>query len=60
MKALFALVLIFDLIALSGAPQIFIMKPIKSSGVQVAQSFASDNETFPDPFDFGARNHFGL
>jgi hypothetical protein len=60
MKALFALVLLFDVIALSGAPQVFIMKPIKSTGVQLAQSFAVDNQIFPDlGFDFGARNHFG-
>jgi hypothetical protein len=61
MKTLFALVLFLDLIALSGAPQVFIVKPIKGTGVQLAQSFASDNQTFPDPgFDFGARKHFGL
>ena len=60
MKTLFALVLFLDLIALSGAPQVFIMKPIKSTGVQLAQSLASDNQTFPEPgFDFGARKHFG-
>jgi hypothetical protein len=61
MKTLFALVLFLDLIALSGAPQVFIVKPIKGTGVQLAQSFASDNQTFPEPaFDFGARKHFGL
>jgi hypothetical protein len=60
MKTLFALVLLFDVIALSGAPQIFIVKPIKSTGVHLAQSFASDNQTFPEPFDFGPRSHFGL
>jgi hypothetical protein len=60
MKTLFALVLLFDVIALSGAPQIFIVKPIKSTGVHLAQSFASDNQTFPEPSDFGPRSHFGL
>ena len=60
MKTLLALVLLFDVIALSGSPQVFIMKPIKNKGVQLAQSFASDNQTFPDPFDFGPRGHFGL
>jgi hypothetical protein len=59
MKTLFALVLLFDVIALSGgAPQVFVMKPIKTTGVHLAQSFAADNQTFPDPFDFGP--HFGL
>jgi hypothetical protein len=60
MRTLFALVLLFDVIALSGAPQVFVMKPIRSTGVHLAQSFASDNQTFPDPFDFGPRSHFGL
>jgi hypothetical protein len=60
MKTLFALVLLFDVIALSGAPQTFSSKPIKSTGVHLAQSFPSDNQTFPDRFDFGARNQFGL
>jgi hypothetical protein len=60
MKTLFALVLLFDVIALSGASQIFIMKPIASTGVRLAQSFVSDNQTLPDPLDFGARKHFGL
>jgi hypothetical protein len=60
MKALFALVLLFDLIALSGASQVFIVKPIKATEVRLAQSFASDNQTFPAPFDFGSRRHFGL
>jgi hypothetical protein len=60
MKTLLALVLLFDVIALSGASQIFIMKPITSAGVHLAQSFVSDNQTFPDAFDFGPRSHFGL
>ena len=60
MKTLFALVLLFDLIALSGASQVFIPNPIKATEVRLAQSFASDNQTFPDPFDFGQRRHFGL
>jgi hypothetical protein len=60
MKTLFALVVLFDMIALSGASQIFIMKPIKITGVRLAQSFASDNQTFPEPLDLGARHHFGL
>ena len=55
-----ALVLHFDVAALPGAPQIFIMKPVKATEVRLAQSFASDNQTFPDPIDFGPRNHFGL
>ena len=61
MKTLLALVLLFDVVALSGAPQVFITKPIENTGVRLAQSFASDNQTFLKPgFDFGARNHFGL
>ena len=60
MKTLFVLVLLFDLIALSGASQVFILKPIKTTEVRLAQSFVSDNQTFPDPFDFGQRRHFGL
>jgi hypothetical protein len=60
MKTLFALVLLFDLIALSGAPQVFIVKPIKSSAFQVAQSFAADNQAFPELFDYGARARSGL
>jgi hypothetical protein len=60
MKTLFALVLILDLIAISGAPQVFIMKPIKSTEVRLAHSFASDNQNLPDPLDFGPRSHFGL
>jgi hypothetical protein len=60
MKTLFALVLLFDVVALSGASQVFILKPIKATEVRLAQSFASDNQTFPDPIDFGQRRHFGL
>jgi hypothetical protein len=60
MKTLFALVLFLDLIALSGAPQVFVVKPIKGAGVQLDQSFVSDNQMLPDPFDFGQRRHFGL
>jgi hypothetical protein len=60
MKTLFALVLLFDVAALSGTPQVFVLTPIKSTGVQVAQSIAPDNQTFPDPYDFGARKHFAL
>jgi hypothetical protein len=60
MKTLFALVLLFDLIALSGASQVFILNPIKAAEVRLAQSFASDNRTFPNPFDFGQQRHFGL
>jgi hypothetical protein len=60
MKTLFALVLLFDVIALTGAPQVFLVKPIKSTMVRVAQSFAPDNQTFPDSLDFRPRNHFGL
>jgi hypothetical protein len=60
MKTLFALVLLFDLVALSGAPQTFILKSIKTTEVRLAQSSVSDNQTFPDPFDFGQRKHFGL
>jgi hypothetical protein len=59
-KTLLALVLLFDFIALAGAPQVFVVKPVKSAGVQLAQSFASENQTLPDPFDFGPRGHFGL
>jgi hypothetical protein len=60
MKTLFAFVLLFDVIALSGASQVFIMKPIKTTGVRFAQTLATDNQTFPEPLDFGARKHFGL
>jgi hypothetical protein len=61
MKTLFALVLLFDMIALSGASQVFIMKPIKTTEVRLAQSFAPDYQIISEPgFDFGARNHFGL
>jgi hypothetical protein len=60
MKTLFAFVLLFDLIAVSGASQVFILNPIKATEVRLAQSFASDNQTFPDPFDFGQLRNFGL
>jgi hypothetical protein len=60
MKTLFALLLLFDVIALSGATQVFIMKPVKHTGTRLAQSFAIDDQTFPAPFDFGPRSHFGL
>jgi hypothetical protein len=60
MKTLFALVLLFDVIALSGASQVFIVKPIKPTEVRLAQSFVSDNQTFPDLIDFGSRRRFGL
>jgi hypothetical protein len=60
MKRLFALVLLFDVIALSGAPQIFVMKAVKTTEVRLAQSFVSDNQTFPDLIDFGSRRRFGL
>jgi hypothetical protein len=59
-KTLFVLVLFFNVIALSGAAQTFILKPIKTAEARLAQAFASDNETFPAPFDFGPRSHFGL
>jgi hypothetical protein len=32
----------------------------KNFGRPVAQSFATNNRTFPDLFDFGLRSHFGL
>jgi hypothetical protein len=60
MKTLFALVLLFDVIALSGASQVFIMKPINGAEVRLVQAFATDNQTFPDSLDFGTRKHFGL
>ena len=60
MRTLFALVLLFDMMALSGAPHVLVMKPIKTTEVRLAQSFVSDNQTFPAPFDFGSRSHFGL
>jgi hypothetical protein len=56
-KTLFAVVLLFDMIALSGA-SLFIMKPTSSTKVHFAQSFASDSQTFLDPLDFGARKRF--
>jgi hypothetical protein len=58
--ASFTLVLLFDLVALSGPSQIFILKPIKTAEVRFTESFASDNQTLPDPLDFGARKQFGL
>jgi hypothetical protein len=60
MKTLFVFVLLFDVIALSGASQVFIMKPIKTTEARLAQSFATDNQTFPAPFDFGPRSRLGL
>jgi hypothetical protein len=60
MKTLFALVLLFDVVALSGASQIFIVKPIRTTEVRLAQSFAADNQTFLELTDFGSRKHFGL
>jgi hypothetical protein len=59
-KTLFALVLLFDVIALSGAAQVFVMKPVKSARPQLAQAFTSDNQTFPEPDGSGAMHHFGL
>jgi hypothetical protein len=50
MKTLFVFVLLFDVIALSGASQVFIMKPIKTTGVRFAQTLATDNQTFPEPW----------
>jgi hypothetical protein len=57
-KTLFAVVLLFDMIALSGASP-FIMGPTSNTKVHIAQSFASDNQTYPDSLDFGTRKRFG-
>jgi hypothetical protein len=51
-KTLFAVVLLFDMIALSGA-SLSIMRPISSAKVHFAQSFALDK--YPDSLDFGTR-----
>ena len=69
MKALFALVLLFDLVvlsgtfdlgALSGASQALVAKPIGNDRTTRIHSLVAANETFPEPLDFAPRNHFGL
>jgi hypothetical protein len=69
MKALFALVLLFDLIVLSGAfdldvlsgaPQALVAKPISNDRTISVHSLVAANQTFPEPTDFRPRNHFGL
>jgi hypothetical protein len=66
MKALFALVSLFDLVVLSGTfdlgaasgPSVVIAKSIGNpAGVH---TLVAANETFPEPLAFAPRNHFGL
>jgi hypothetical protein len=58
MRTIFALVLLFDLGALSDTSQVYIAKPISSDGVVHVHSFAPGNQTAPDPFAPGPRKHF--
>ena len=61
MKALLCLVLLFDLSALSEAPQFFSAMPIDSDAASHALSFAPANQTIPGPgFVFGTRTLFDL
>jgi hypothetical protein len=68
MKALFALVLLLDLVVLSGSfdlgalsgTPVVVAKPINSDGTARVHTLVAANGTFPEPFDFGPRNHFGL
>ena len=69
MKALFALVLLFDLVVLSGtfdlgalfgASHVLVAKPIGNDRTTHIHSLVAANETFPMPLDFSPRNHFGL
>jgi hypothetical protein len=60
MRTIFALVLLFDLCALSDTSKVYIAKPISSDGVVHAHSFAPGNQTVPDHFAFGPRKHFDL
>jgi hypothetical protein len=59
MKALFALVLLLDLIVLSGT-SVFLAKPIGGDGTARVHSLVVANDTFPEPLSFQPRNHFGL
>jgi hypothetical protein len=69
MKALFALVLLFDLVVLSGtfdlgafsgASQALVAKPVGNDRTSHVHSLVAANETFPEQLDFAPRNHFGL
>jgi hypothetical protein len=68
MKAFFALVLLFDLVVLSGSfdpgafsgTSVVVAKPINNDGTARVHTLVAANETFPEPLDFGPRNHFGL
>jgi hypothetical protein len=69
MKALFALVVLFDLVVLSGtfdlgilsgASQALVAKPISNVGTTRVHSLVAANETFSESLDFAPRNHFGL
>ena len=69
MKALFAFVLLLDLVvlsgtydlgALSGASHALVAKPIGNGGATRVHSLVAANQTFPEPLEFGPRNHFGL
>ena len=68
MKALFALVLLFDLVALSGTFDLgalsgtshVVAKPVSNDRTSRVHTLVAANQTLPAPLDFGPRNHFGL
>jgi hypothetical protein len=69
MKALFAFVLLFDLVVLSatfdlgtlsGASQVFFAMPVSNDGAARVHSLVAANQTLPEPLGFGPRSHFGL
>lgn len=69
MKALFALVVLLDLVVLSGTfdldvlsgtSQALVAKPISNVRITRGYSLVAANETFSESLDFAPRNHFGL
>jgi hypothetical protein len=69
MKVLFALVLLldlvalsgtFDLAALSGASEALVAKPTGNGGTTHVHLLVVANETLSGQLDFAPRNHFGL
>jgi hypothetical protein len=69
MKALFALVLLLDLVVLSGtfdlgtfsgASEALVAKPIGNGRTTRVHSLVAANEILSEPFDFAPRNHFGI
>jgi hypothetical protein len=69
MKALFALVLLFDLVVLSGtfdlgalfgASHALVAKPIGNDRTTHVHSLVAANDILSEPLDFSRRNHFGL